>query len=175
MHTKLLAGIALLAASSVVGLRGQTTNSSTTANASPTVPPANPVVATAPAAVAPNQIIYTPRLPSVADLTNAAAAQGLAIDRIEQNSAQITVVYRYANGQINTVAYQLLPATGGTATTVQTPSTPPPVVVEAPPRVIYYEGYAPGYYYYGPGYGWYPPVSVHLGFGYRFGGRPHHR
>jgi hypothetical protein len=133
----------------------------------PTVTPAT--------AVTPNQIVYAQRLPSAAELTNAAAAQGLAIDRIEQTSTQVTAVYRYTNGQINAVAYLLLPAAGAATspvvTSVPTPSTPPPAVVyEAAPRGVYYDdsyGYWPAYY----PYYWYPPVSfrVGLGFNYHYG------
>jgi len=41
-------------------------------------------------APAPNQVVYTPRLPSVAELSNAAAAQGLTVDRMEQSSTRPT-------------------------------------------------------------------------------------
>ena len=114
---------------------------------------------------APNQIVYTPRLPSVAELSNAAAAQGLTVDRIEQSATQIVAVYRNANGQTNTVAYQTLPPT--TAATVATTSQPPTVVYESAPRVIYYDDYDPFYYPY-----WYAPFSVRvgLGFGYHYHG-----
>jgi hypothetical protein len=150
--------------------RGQ---SSTSVVASPSASQPSivaPTVASS-TAVTPNQIVYAQRLPSVAELTNAAAAQGLAIDRIEQTSAQITAVYRYANGQINIVAYLLLPTAGATTIPVPTPSTPPPAVVyNTAPRVVYYDadyGYGPAYY----PYYWYPPVafSIGLGFNYHYG------
>jgi len=129
--------------------------------------PAAPTVATA-AAPAPNQIVYGVRLPSINELTNVAAAQGIAVERIEQSASQVTVVYKYANGQTNTVAYLLLPgASGASAPVAATPTTPPPAVVYEPaPRVVYYDDYGPGYYY--PGY-WYPPVAIGLGFGFRGG------
>ena len=123
----------------------------------------------APAAT-PNQTIYAPRLPSVNELTNIAAAQGLAVERVEQTSSQIMVVYKATNGQTNTVVYLLLPGATNVSAPVATPTTPPPVVVyEQAPRTIYYDSYGPGYYPYYPGY-WYPPVSIGLGFGFRSGG-----
>ena len=164
--------IAIVCASLVfaLGAHGQSNNSVVV---SPPVSPSPSVAPTvAPStAVTPNQVVYAQRLPSVTELTNAAAAQGLTIDKIEQTSTQITAVYRYGNGQINAVAYLLLPTAGAAASSVPTPSTPAPAVVyQAEPRVAYYDdnyGYWPGYY----PYYWYPPVSfrVGLGFGYHYG------
>jgi hypothetical protein len=117
---------------------------------------------------APNQIVYTPRLPSVAELSNAAAAQGLTVERIEQSATQIVATYKYSNGQTNIVSYQTLPpASGATATTTTSAST---VVYETSPRVVYYDSYDPFYYPY-----WYSPVSVRLGFGFGYrGGHGYH-
>ena len=111
------------------------TSASTTSVAVPTTPA--PVLSpeTNPAPD-PNQIVYTPRLPSVADLSNAATAQGLTVDRMEQSATQIVAVYRNASGQTNTVAYQTLPPT--TAVTAATTSQPPTVIYEPAPRVVYY-------------------------------------
>lgn len=144
----------------------------------PVETPSSPAPVVSAPAAAPNQIIYSPRLPSAAELSSAAAAQGVAVERIEQTAAQITVTYKYANGQSNTVAYQLLPTSGtaapAPATVVQTAPSPTVVYAPAPPpRVIYYEEpvYYPRYYY-----PYYPPVSFGFGFGYRhFGGGYHHR
>ena len=159
MKTKLVTCILLPAAILAVGVRAQTVQTASPAPAAPTVAPA--------VALAPNQTVYAQRLPSVNELTNIATAQGLAIERIEQSAAQVTVVYRYANGQTNTVAYLLLPGVAATSTPVVATTTPPPAVVyEAAPRIVYYDGYGPYYPY--PGY-WYPPVSIALGFGYRGG------
>jgi hypothetical protein len=143
----------------------------------PVVTPSSPAPAVAPAAsAAPNQVIYVPRLPGVAELQNAAAASaGVTVERIEQSSAQISVTYKYANGQTNTVAYQLLPTANPPVqpqTTVVHTSPAPAVVYAPPPRVVYYEEpiYYPRYYY-----PYYPPVSFSLGFGYSrgFGGFGH--
>jgi hypothetical protein len=154
-----------------LGAHGQSNN--TAVVSSPVSPPPSVAPTVAPAtAITPNQVVYAQRLPSVTELTNAAAAQGLAIDRIEQTSTQIMVVYRYGNGQINAVAYLLLPTAGAAASPVPTPSTPAPTVVyQAEPRAVYYDdyydGYGPSYY----PYYWYPPIAfrVGLGFNYHYG------
>ena len=124
---------------------------------------------------APDQVIYIPRLPSPAELTSAAVAQGLTIEKIAQTSAQVAVVYRRADGQVSTVAYQLLPAAGSastapaaTATFVPAPATamyvptPAPAVVYAAPEPVYY--YDPFYY----PWPWFSPVSLDIGIGYGF-------
>jgi hypothetical protein len=143
-------------------------------------PAASSAPSAAQATPAPNQIIYAPRLPSAAELSSAAAAQGLSIDKIDQTGSQITVVYRLNNGQLNVVSYQLLPTTDNAAATVPTapqvveappapsysPSTTVVYAPPPPPQVVYYE--EPVYYRY-PSY-WYPPVSFRLGLGFHSGG-----
>ena len=150
-----------------LGAHGQSNNSMVVPLSVPPSPNVAPTV-TPSTAVTPNQIVYAQRLPGVTELTAAAAAQGLTIDRIEQTSAQITVVYRYANGQTNTVAYLLLPTAGAAANPVPSPSTPPPAVVyDTSPRIVYYDDY----YGYGPAYNpyyWYPPVALRLGLGFNY-------
>jgi hypothetical protein len=130
-----------------------------------------PTIASAPAPIrAPNQIVYTQRLPSPAELTNAAAAQGLAVERIEQSPTQVLATYRTASGQTNVVSYQTLPPAGTDSSNYVTtvPATPPTVIYERPePRVVYY--YDDPIYF--PRV-WYPPVSLSLGFG--FGGGHSH-
>ncbi|MEO5961770.1 MAG: hypothetical protein ABIR80_21875 [Opitutaceae bacterium] len=124
------------------------------------------------------QIVYTPQLPSAADLTNAAAAQGLTVERIVQTGNQVIAFYRNTNGQAFTVAYQPLPPTAvgqNPAPAVVVTQQPAPAVVYRPaPRVVYYDDY-PDYSY--PRY-WYPPISLSFGFGYGRGyyhGGLHHR
>lgn len=126
----------------------------------------------APAETRINQIVYQPRLPSPAELTTAAAAQGLTVERIVQSANQVVAAYRNVSGQLFTVAYQTLPPSGaasGATVVLASPDpavvhvAPPPAVYETAPRVIYYD--APDYYYY-PRY-YYPPVSFGFGFGYR--------
>ena len=137
----------------------------------PAVPAASAAPEAAPAPAlnpmpTPNQIIYLPQLPSAATLVNVAAAQGLSIEQINQTSSQITVVYKYANGQTNTICYQLLQMAGA----VSAPVGAAPVVVPAQTTVIYGTP-APGYYY-DPCYyswPWFAPVAIDLGFGFRGG------
>lgn len=177
MQNKILA-VLLLAGAVTYGVRAQDTvisNAGTAAIAQPTPMAPAPAAAAAPAP-APNQVIYLPRLPSAAELTNTAAAQGLAIEQISETGAQVVVVYKYGNGQTNTVAYQLLPTSTApvatTTTTVVTPAPAPTVVYQTAPSVVYYETYRPYYY---PRY-YAPPVSLHLGFGYsHFHGGGRHR
>jgi hypothetical protein len=125
-----------------------------------------PAVTSEPASSgAPNRIIYSPRLPSPTELSNVAAAQGWSIERIDQTDSQITVIYRYSNGQTSTVSYQLLGSTSTPAATT--------TVVTAPPPTVIYREVSPYYYYRDPFYapwGYYNPVSISLGFGY-YGGR----
>src|SRR5258706_7995072 len=78
---------------------------STSASSSPNtvVTPSTPAPAVTPAGapaasqIVPNQIVYTPRLPSAGELSNAAAAQGLTVERIEQSATQIVAVYKNSN------------------------------------------------------------------------------
>jgi len=52
------------------------------------------------------------QLPSVAAIANAAESQGVAIRQIFLTSGQVTVVYKYNDGRITTLCYQLPPAVG---------------------------------------------------------------
>ena len=125
-----------------------------------------------PAQMAPSQIIYASQLPSVPELTKAAAAQGLTIKQIVQSARDLNVVYQSAEGQINTVVYQLLADAGSSPVQATAPAavqvTTPTVVYTTPPVANYY--YDPYYYPYYSGY-FYPPVSVRLGGGFRGGRR----
>ena len=133
MKTKFFAILAIAAGLVVLGARAQTPAPATDSVAAPQA----------------SQYVYAPRLPSVAELSNAAGAQGLTIDKVIQTASQMTVVYRSSNGQTNTVAYMLLPAAGSTSATstvaVATTTPPPTVVYAAPaPAPVYY--YDPFYY-----------------------------
>lgn len=121
-----------------------------------------PVVA-ASATPTPNQVVYAPRLPSAAELSSAAAAQGLTVLKIEQSGSEIIAVYQYPNGQVNTVAYQMLPPTTAYAPGAPQSGAPTTVVYADAPQVVYYE--RPAYY----PYYWYPPVSLNVGFGFHGG------
>jgi len=163
MKTKIVSAFLIAAAVSAGGLLAQTATM-TSSMPAPSTPA--PVVATS-AAPTPNQFVYSPRLPTPAELSSAATAQGLTVVRIEQSGSQVVAVYQYANGQTNTVAYQLLPANGATVADAGQPGPAPTVVYTDSPRVVYYDGpgYYPGYY----PYYWYPPVSVGIGLGFRGG------
>jgi len=182
MRTKLLPAFILAAGCLAIGARAQT--------------PATAAATEAPASPAPSRIIYAPRLPSVAELMNVAAAQGLGVERVDQTTNQITVTYK-SGSQLSTVVYNLLPAVGSPA--VATPAlqatapvqgtmivqsaapvqqgttvistTPAPVVVYQQPETVYYR--SDPYYYNDPYYypwGWVAPVALSVGFGYYYGG-----
>jgi hypothetical protein len=179
MHLKPIASLVLLSllSGSVRAAEAPAASGSTNANMMPpTVVPAAPAVSAAPTP-APSQIVYTPRLPTAAELTSAAAAQNLSVERIDQTATQITAVYKNGNGQVSTVAYQTLPPAGTSAPNYATTAapnyvttTPPAVVVTTPAPAVVYEQPAPSVYYYDdPFYYprvWYPPVSLRFGFGF---------
>jgi hypothetical protein len=174
MQTKTLTAI-LTASLLAVGVSAQTSTATSPQVATPSpLPVTNP----APAPVQPNRIIYAPQLPSPAELTSAAAAQGVLIEKIDQSASQVAVTYKDASGQTSVVSYQLLSAAGTTAPApapapVSVVASRPVVVYPSAPRVIYYDTYEPAYY---PRYYAYPPVSLHLGFGYYHGfGGGYHR
>ena len=142
--------------------------------ASPAPPAdATPMISPMPA---PNQIIYIPQLPNPAELANAAAAQGVTVEQINQTSTQITVVYKYANGQTNTICYQLL-SNAGAAPAVGAPTGAPVTTVVPTTTNVVYATPSPAYYYYPYGYSypygyyypWYAPVSIGLGFNFGYG------
>lgn len=138
-----------------------------------------PAAPAAPAmAPAPDAIIYLPQLPEPAELTNAAAAQGITVERITRTSAEVTVVYQGADGQVHTVAYQLLPTAGGSPTAASTAPTAVPAgggfpteasfvltaVPAASPTVVY-AAPPPAYYYASSYYPWPWLGSVSFGGG----------
>ena len=127
--------------------------------------PESAVVAGLPA---PDQIVYVPRLPTAVELTKVATAQGFAVEKIVQTAGQITVVYQISSGQTNTVAYQLLPASGAAAVAAA-PSAPAVTVVYETPAPVYY--YDPWPW----SYPWYGPVGIRFGFGFRGGYYHPHR
>ena len=157
--TKFIAAAAMAAAILSVGAHAQST-----AQALAPSPQVTPT---------PNEVIYLPQLPTAADLVNAAAAShGVSIQKIDQTSTQITVVYKYVSGQTLTVAYNLIAAADSGAVpapgvaTVPAPATPAPAVAYAVPAPYYY-GYGPDYAYYPA---WYPPIAIGLDLGWDFRG-----
>ena len=125
----------------------------------------------APAASAPDRIVYVPQLPAVTELINAAKAQGLAVSRIEQTADSVTVAYTAANGQTTTIAYRPISAVESGMGSVPQPATPAPGAPAATTTTVVYQ--TPAYYPYGYPYysGWYwPPVAVGLNFGWGWHG-----
>jgi hypothetical protein len=133
----------------------------------------------------PDRVVYSGQLPSVAQLTQTAKAQGLTVASITQTTTEVAVTYRLQDNSTRTVSYQLLPTNDDGTAAVEPPPghvavavTPAPApvqvveVAEPPPTVVYRYRYADPFYY-DPFY-WGPraPVSVHLGFG--FGGHRHY-
>lgn len=116
----------------------------------------------------PNQTVYLPELPTAGELTTAASAQGLTVERIVQTPTQVTAVYRTPAGQTNTVAYLMLPAAGAPTAQVVVPQAPvtSTVIVTRPAPVYYYRDYDDGGFC--DPWPWYGPVSV--GFGWNWGG-----
>jgi hypothetical protein len=129
-------------------------------------------------APAPNEVIYLQKLPTPAELiSSAAAGHGVTIDKIDQTGSQITVVYHFDNGQVNTVSYQLIGAADSSAAPAPVAGTEPagiPAPTTAAPAVVYqsypspyYYGYAPYPGYYWPG--WFAPIGVGFNFGWGHG------
>jgi hypothetical protein len=132
---------------------------------SPAIPEAAPAVVVNPTPT-PNQVIYLPQLPNPTALANAAAAQGVSVEQINQMSNQITVVYKYSNGQTNTICYQLLSAA------VAAPAIAGPTTAAVPAQTTVIYGTPAPAYYYDPYYypwPWFAPVAVSLGFGFHGG------
>ncbi|HXA14606.1 MAG TPA: hypothetical protein VNW23_05720 [Opitutaceae bacterium] len=127
-----------------------------------------------PSVPAPNEVDYVSQLPNPNDLANKGVPGGARVAMIAQTSADITVTYAYASGQVRIVSYRLLSATGSSVATgsVPVPTTPAPTPVydnnnASPAYTVVYQQPAPIYYY--PAYGYYPwfwPVSVGFGFGF---------
>lgn len=161
----ILHAVVLATALLATGASAQTASPPPPADATPMVSPMP----------APNQIIYIPQLPSPAELANAAAAQGGSVEQINQTSTQITIVYKYANGQTNTICYQLL-SNAGAAPAVSAPTGAPMTTVVPTTTTAVYATPSPAYYYpygysypYGYYYPWYAPVSIGLGFNFGYG------
>lgn len=179
--------IAILASFGVAATHAQTSGGTAVVQPSSPAPVVKSPPPSDPAIAAPNpneapprvtQTVYTPALPSAAELTQAAAAQGLTVERIVQTSSQLIAFYRNASGQPITVAYQTLPPAGAQPAAAPAAETAPRVVVVSPPQTVVYESAPRVIYYDSPYYYprvWYPPVSLSFGFGYRsFHGGPYH-
>lgn len=133
----------------------------------------------APTAAAPEQsqtpvdgLIYVQKLPSSAQLTADAEAEGMVVTRMEQFSDRVIVTYRYSSGNTRTFAYTTVLPESGDTTVGSAPSAPP---TPAPNYTVVYTEPAPVYYY--PRYTtrYYDPywpstsLSIGLGFGRTWG------
>lgn len=158
----------------------------------PQAAPADPAPIVAETPVRADRVVYAGQLPSVAQLTQTAKAQGLTVASITQTANEIAVTYRLQDNSTRTVSYQLLPTNADGTAAVEPPPgnvavavTPVPAPVQVvevaePAPTVVYRYYDP--FYYDPFY-WGPraPVSVHLGFGFSshrhggyYGGHHHH-
>jgi hypothetical protein len=123
-------------------------------------------------APAPDRTIFAPRLPSPAELTDIAAAQGQSIERIEQTASQVTVTTKTADGRTTTVLYQLLSTAGNAPARVaaapRASVTNVVVVQDDDPEVVYVPRYR--YYSYDPAWDYWPPLGLGIGLGWTFHG-----
>ncbi len=125
-------------------------------------------------ALPPDRTIFAPRLPSPAELTDIAAAQGQSIERIEQTASQVTITTKAPDGRTTTVLYQLL-STAANAPAARTATTAPRatvtrvVVQDDEPEVVYVPR-SRYYSYYDPVWDYWPPLALGIGLGWSFHG-----
>lgn len=138
----------------------------------PPPPSADDNAAPTPAPTPVDGLIHVQELPTTAQLTKDAEAEGMAITRMEQSTDRIVVTYRYASGNTRTFAYTtVLPEDPDTVVGAPPPapaseSSPHYTVIYSEPPPVYY---TPRYYsprYYDP-FG--PSLSIGLGFGRTYG------
>lgn len=134
---------------------------------SPSNGPAPASAAAAPESVPVDGLIHVQQLPSPAQLTKDAEAEGMVITRMEQSTDRIVVTYRYASGNTRTFAYTtVLPVDPDSEIAPpRVEASAPTVIYREAPRVIYdsYPRYVTRYY--DP----WPTFSLGLGFGRGFG------
>jgi hypothetical protein len=134
-------------------------------------PPPTVTAAPPPAAPAPeipvDGLIHVQQLPTTAQLTRDAEAEGMAITRMEQKEDRIIVTYRYASGNTRTFAYTTtLPEDPDTEVGAPPPARPAPVpapnytVIYTEPAPVYYPRYVRPYDPY-----YWPSSSFSLGIG----------
>jgi hypothetical protein len=118
-------------------------------------------------------LIHVQKLPTPAQITADAEAEGMSVTRMEQQSDRIIVSYRYASGNTRTFAYTtVLPSNpeteigASTVTSAPPPPSPNYTVIYSEPAPVYYY---PRSYYYNP---YWPTTSfsLGLGFGRSYGG-----
>ena len=144
----------------------------TVTNTPPPPPPQAATPTTTPVQV--DGLIHVQEMPTSAQLTRDAEAEGMTITRMEQLSDRTIVTYRYASGNTRTFAYtQTLPTdpdkeiAAPTQTVIGSSQPSYTVVYTEPAPVYYYPRYVRSYdpYYYGPR----TSLSIGLGFGRSFG------
>jgi hypothetical protein len=131
--------------------------------------------AAAPSSTPVDGLIHVQKLPTSAQLTADAEAEGMTVTRMEQYSDRIIVTYRYASGNTRTFAYTTALPENPETTTSSTTRVVTTVPAPAPNYTVIYSEPAPVYYYprYYSSYDPYWPrtsLSIGLGFGRGFGG-----
>lgn len=149
-----------------------------------TPPPPAPTAAPAPEPAPVDGLIHVQKLPTTAQLTSDAEAEGMTITRMEQLTDRIVVTYRYPSGNTRTFAYTTTLPTDPDKEVIGA-APPAPAPAPAPSYTVIYTEPAPVYYYpryvrtYDP---YWPSTTFSFGFGRSFGtyghygyyGRPHH-
>jgi hypothetical protein len=133
--------------------------------------PPPPPPTSAPVQTPVDGLIYVQKLPSAAQLTADAEAEGMTVTRMEQLADRTIVTYRYASGNSRTFAYTTTLPEDPDTVIGTAPAAPHVSTAPAPSYTVVYSEPAPVYYY--PRY--YDPywprssVSIGLGFGRSFG------
>src|SRR4051812_8280061 len=130
-------------------------------------PPSTPVAA--PASTPVDGLIHVQKLPTSAQLTADAEAEGMTVTRMDQYSDRIIVTYRYASGNTRTFAYTTTLPENPETTTNSAPATTVSTA-PAPNYTVVYSEPAPVYYY--PRYSYdpyWPSTSLAIGLGFGFG------
>jgi hypothetical protein len=161
--------LVLFSAMAAAALFAQNDAPAPTVTANPPPPPPSSARESTPV----DGLIHVQKLPTTAQLTADAEAEGMSVMRMQQLPDRIIVTYRYASGNTRTFAYTTtLPEDPETATN-NAPAAAP-VASSSPNYTVIYSEPAPVYYSprYVPAYDPYWPttsVSIGLGFGRTFG------
>lgn len=134
-----------------------------------TPPPPPPAAASVSESVPVDGLIHVQKLPTPAQITSDAEAEGMTVTRMEQLADRIVVTYRYASGNTRTFAYT---TTLPTDPDKEVAGVAPPPAAPAPSYTVIYTEPAPVYYYpryvrtYDP---YWPATTFSFGFGRSFG------
>lgn len=126
--------------------------------------------------------VYLGELPESADLLNDAAANGLAVRRLDRTSDKVVVTYVYPDGLVASLGYALLSAASNADRVVPKPGREKRVtetrtvrVVEVEPEVVYYEpSYTRTRYYRDPIDDFWLPLTLGIGLGWATSYHGHH-